>query len=387
MKHALIADRLFDGNIWHTDIAVVIEGHHIVALVSRDALQPDIAQTALPNTWLAPGFIDCQVNGGGDVLFNNAPTLHGIKSMVEGHRATGTTSMLPTVISDTPEVQRAAAEAIRQATEQGLPEVLGIHIEGPFFAPEKRGTHKAEAIRRPNQQDIEWLTSLKGFTTLVTLAPDAVTPAQVNQLTQAGILVSAGHTNASYQQVRDSIDAGLRGFTHLYNAMSPLQAREPGTVGAALTSTDTYVGIIADGHHVHPQSIALAIAARGIDHTVLVTDSMATVGGARKSFELYGETITEVEGRLVNSQGVLSGSAIGMIDDVKYVHQTLGMPLEAALTMASLTPAAFLKLDHKLGRIATGYRADLVALSPELDVMHTWCAGVRTYSRDDSGDQ
>jgi N-acetylglucosamine-6-phosphate deacetylase len=285
--------------------------------------------------------------------------------------------MLPTLLSDTPEVQQAAVEAVREARSNGNPGIAGIHIEGPFFELGRRGAHSAGMIRTPQAQDVDWLCSLQDLPVMLTLAPEHMLPGQIKQLTDGGIYVCAGHTNASYQQIMDAVDEGLQGVTHLYNAMSPLTSRQPGTVGAALDEDGLWAGIIADGHHVHPASIRLACAAKPEGKLVLVTDAMATVGGHRGSFDLYGEVIRAHEGRLVNSDGALAGSAIGMIDAVRYANHTVGLPLQKCLRMASLHPATILNLDDTLGRIGSGYRADLVHFDQSFRVHNTWLAGQR----------
>jgi N-acetylglucosamine-6-phosphate deacetylase len=236
-------------------------------------------------------------------------------------------------------------------------------------------------IRPAQAQDIDWLCSLQDLPLLVTLAPEHAQAGQIGQLTRSAVHVCAGHTNASYRQIRDATNEGLQGVTHLFNAMSPLTSREPGTVGAALDDDRLWAGIIADGHHVHPASIRLAHRAKPPGKLVLVTDAMATVGGDSPVFEIYGEEIRESDGRLINADGVLAGSAIGMIDAVCYANQTVGLPLEECLRMASLYPAAILKRDDSLGRIASGFRADLVHFDENFTVCNTWLAGERQSHR------
>ncbi|MEH6584849.1 MAG: N-acetylglucosamine-6-phosphate deacetylase, partial [Halioglobus sp.] len=245
----------------------------------------------------------------------------------------------------------------------------------PFFAVEKRGTHKASMIRPPLAADIEWLTQLDDVPVILTLAPEHTVSGQIRTLSDAGILVCAGHTNASYAQISAAIEEGLRGFTHLFNAMSPLAAREPGAVGAALEFDDTWAGIIADGHHVDPASIRIAQRIKPTGKLILVTDAMATVGSDDSSFEIYGERIEEHQGKLINAEGALAGSAIGMIDAVRIATTLVGLPLEESLRMAALYPAEFLKLDDQLGKIETGYRPDLVHFDRDFIVHGTWVAG------------
>ena len=372
---AITAPTVFDGGQFLQDHCVIVQGETVTQLLPAKECPPALDTLRLTQGILAPGLIDLQVNGGGDLMFNNACSGDTVNSMLAAHRASGTTSMLPTLMSDTPQVQQAAVEAVRDARASGNRGILGIHIEGPFFAKAKRGAHRADLIREAGEMDIDWLCSLQDMAVMVTLAPELVQANHIEQLVHRGIHVCAGHTVASYQQVVEAADQGLRGITHLFNAMSAFTSREPGTVGAALTDDRLWAGVIADGHHVHPASIRLAHSAKPAGKLVLVTDAMATVGGTRESFELYGELIRAQDGKLVNADGVLAGSAIGMIDAVRYANSTVGLPLEECLRMAALYPAAILQLDHCLGRIAVGYRADIVHFDNEFAVHHTWLAG------------
>ncbi|WP_238946904.1 N-acetylglucosamine-6-phosphate deacetylase [Seongchinamella unica] len=371
---AVYSHRLFDGDQWLRDHALLIDGEQIVAILPQAEVPVDIHSLDLGGLTLAPGLIDIQVNGGGGIMFNNAPSASGVATIASAHRDYGTTGIIPTLISDTPDVQRKAAAAIAEIRAAGVAGVLGLHLEGPHFEPARRGTHKAAMIRPPADSDLAWLASLRDFPTIVTLAPEHVDPGIVRQLNEAGLLVCAGHTNASYQQICAALDEGLRGFTHLFNAMSPLQGREPGTVGAALDSADSWAGIIADGHHVHPAAIRLAHRAKEPGKLILVSDAMSTVGGP-DSVEIYGERIRVEDGRLINAEGKLAGSAIALIDAVRIAHQQAGLPLEECLRMASRYPAEFLGLEAQLGRLAVGYRADLFAFDDNYRVGHTWVAG------------
>ncbi|MFV0278520.1 MAG: N-acetylglucosamine-6-phosphate deacetylase [Parahaliea sp.] len=388
MSTALRVARLFDGEQWLRQQWLLIE-HGQVSALRADRGEPPQADTLidLPDGFRAPGFIDLQVNGGGGVLLNNQPDAAGVRRMVAAHRATGTTAMLPTLISDTPAVHRAGVAAVRAAQDAGEAGVLGVHIEGPFFALERRGTHREGFLRPPSAEDIDWLAGLGAqLTTVLTAAPEQLPAGAIARLSAAGVLVCAGHTNATWEQIAAARAEGLRGFTHLYNAMSPLVAREPGTVGAALLAGDCWAGIIADGHHVHAQSIRLAHRLLPRGRLCLVTDAMATVGGDRDWFELYGERIALRDGRLVNAEGALAGSAIGMIDALRYCHRTVDLALEECLRMAATYPAAFLRQQHRLGRIAPGDRADFVRLDTELRVLDTWVAGVRESHRPSNPD-
>ena len=324
---------------------------------------------------LVPGFIDLQVNGGGGVLFNNDTSVEAIASIGRAHRTFGTTGFLPTLISDDAAVMQRAIDATRSAIAQGVPGVLGIHLEGPYLAPARRGTHDAGKFRVPDAAEIAMATSLDSGITVITLAPECVPAGTIRALVARGAIVCAGHSAASYEEVRGGLAAGITGFTHLYNAMTPLQGREPGVVGAALEDADSWVGVIVDGVHVHPASLKVAIAAKPQGKVLLVTDAMPMVGGATPSFDLYGETITAVDGVVRNAAGALAGSALDMTSAVRNTVRLLGLSLDEACRMASQYPAEFLGLGGERGRIAPGYRADLVLLDAEVNVRRSWIGG------------
>lgn len=380
-QFAISASAVFDGERFLPDHCVIVDGATLTQVLPTAQCPPDIHRVALAGGTLAPGFIDLQVNGGGDRLFNNQPCQDTLDTMLAAHRATGTTAMLPTLLSDTRACQQQAVAAVRAARQAGNRAILGLHLEGPWFEPQRRGAHQAEMLRQPTEADLDWLCSLQDLSLLVTLAPEQVGADCIARLSACGITLCAGHTNASYAQIGEAAEHGLQGITHLFNAMSPLSSRAPGTVGAALDNDQLWVGIIADGHHVHPASIRLAHRCKPAGRMVLVTDAMATVGGQADSFELYGEQIQQVGGRLVNGAGTLAGSAIGMIDAVRYAARAVGLPLAECLRMASLYPAAILQLDDHLGRVASGYRADLVHFDEQLLVTDTWLAGQRQQHR------
>ena len=366
------------GQHFRDDLVVVIEDGRIVAL-ERDA-DPEApvraGQVDLAGGWLLPGFIDAQVNGGGGVLFNNTPTVAGIAAIAAAHRRFGTTGLLPTLISDRPEVMGQAIDAVRGAIAAGVPGVLGIHLEGPYIAPARKGTHDASTFRVPGSDELALASSLDNGVTLLTLAPERVPLESIRSLADRGVVVAAGHTGATYEEIRAGLDAGVRAFTHLYNAMSPLTGREPGTVGAALDDAYSWVGIIADGVHVHPASLRLALAAKPAGKVFLVTDAMPPVGADDPSYVLYGETITAVDGVVRNTAGALAGSALDMATAVRNAVQWLGVDLAEAARMASTYPAQLLGLDALRGHISEGSIADLVLLDDQLQVCQTWIGGV-----------
>ena len=361
---------------FHTGLAVLVKGGKIAALLPESGLPAGVARHDLGGGHLLPGFIDIQVNGGGGVLFNNAPTVEALRVIATAHRRFGSTGLLPTLISDDAQTMRAAIAAVRQAIAAGVPGVLGIHLEGPYIAPERKGTHNADKFRIPDAAEIAMATALDNGVTLITLAPERVPADTIRALVARGAKVAAGHTAASWEQTRAGLDAGISGFTHLYNAMTPLQGREPGVVGAALEDRHSWCGVIVDGVHVHPASLRVALAAKPRGKVVLVTDAMPMVGSDDPSFDLYGETIVAKDGVVRNAAGSLAGSALDMASAVRNTVELLGLPLEEAARMASTYPAQFLGIDHHRGRIAPGCVADLVLLDDALQVRQTWIGGV-----------
>jgi len=375
---AIVADRVFDGAAVREHTAVIIDGSRIADLVPAATLSPGISIHNLPEgAWLAPGFIDLQVNGGGDVLFNDAPTAESALRIAAAHRKFGTTSLLPTLITDSPDKMRLALETANALVGRE-PAILGVHLEGPYLSPERPGVHDVRYIRSPSADDLApdlaMLTAPREGVLLVTLAPEVVPPGFIARLAAAGIRVSLGHSMATYRQTCAAMAEGLTGFTHLFNAMRPLASREPGPIARALESSDAWYGLIVDGVHVDPAMLRLALRGRG--RPMLVTDAMPPVGGRRGSFSLCGQKITVREQNCITEQGTLAGTALDMATAVKNCVRLLGVSLPEALRFASANPAAFLGLDKMLGTLAPGYRADLVAFDPDdMTVLATWLAG------------
>lgn len=377
MPTALVNARVLLDAGFADDVAVLIDGGRIADIAAPNDPRLRTAQVRdLHGLTLAPGFVDCQVNGGGGVLFNEAPNVATVRRIATAHRRFGTTGLLPTLISDEAQVMRAAIAAVREAIRMNVPGILGIHLEGPFLAPQRKGIHDADKFRAPTSADIEAIATADAGSILVTLAPEQVAAETIRALTRRGVIVAAGHTAATYAQTRTALDAGVRGFTHLYNAMTPLQSREPGVVGAALADRASWCGIIVDGHHVHPAALRIALAAKPRGKVFLVTDAMPPVGSDQAQFTLNGETIACRDGICTNAAGVLAGSALDMATAVRNTIRQLDVPADEALRMASTYPAAFLGLENSRGRIAPGCAADLVALDADFNVRQTWIGGM-----------
>ena len=377
MVQALVNGRVLIDRKFVTGRAVIINGDRIEAVVRDDAVPAAAELIDLDGQLLAPGFIDTQVNGGGDRLFNDDPSVDTIATIGKTHRRFGTTGFLPTLISDDNAKIAAAMDAARMAIESGVAGVLGVHIEGPFLNPAKKGIHDPTKLRPISNSEIELLSRPTGGMTIVTLAPETVPADAIRRLTSAGVIVSAGHTHATGEQIFEALRNGLRGFTHLFNAMSQLGAREPGVVGAALYDENSWCGIIVDGHHVDPKVLKIALRAAPLRRFMLVSDAMPSVGG-RKAFTLGGQKISVIDGKCVNVEGTLAGSDLDMASAVRNAVSMLGLDIADAIAMATSNPAAFLGLDHELGKIAPGYRANLVLFGDGLQVVETWIDGVRS---------
>ena len=382
-KNALMVEALINGRIlgdegWITDRVVLIDADRIVDLVSPDDPRCTCAvRHDLNGGLLLPGFIDTQVNGGGGVHFNDDPSVSTIRAMTVAHRRFGTTSLLPTLISDDLSVIARAIDAVRIAMSKNVPGVIGVHLEGPFLNEARKGTHDASKFRTLNGTAVALLSSLKRGRTLVTLAPEMTTPGMIASLAAQGVVISAGHTNATYAEMESALRHGVTGFTHLFNAMSPLGSREPGVVGAALHDANSWCGIIVDGYHVSPEVLRIALRCKRHDRFILVTDAMANVGTTLTSFMLQGKKISVCDGRCVDEQGTLSGSALDMASAIRNTVAMLDIELAEAVRMASTYPAEFLGLGQELGRIAPGYRANLVLADDRLNVQDTWIDGRR----------
>ena len=371
---ALLPSRVLTPAGSEADRSVLVDKGRIAAVIPASQCPPNIGKRTLEGD-LLPGYIDLQVNGGGGVLFNDHPTVDGIAAIGRAHRRFGTTGFLPTLISDDLAVIERAIAAVDAAIDQGVPGVLGIHIEGPFLNSARKGIHDAAKFRTLDAASIELLSSLKGGRTLLTLAPERAPRGAIRTLVDRGVIVAAGHTAASYEDIQAGFAEGLCGFTHLFNAMTQLGSREPGVVGAALENSKSWCGLIVDGHHVHPATLRVALAAVGPERLALVTDAMPTVGWDRKEFRLGGVRIVAKDGFCTAPDGTLAGSDLNMAEAVGNAERLMRVDRATAVRMASATPASVLGLSNEVGSITAGLRANLVLADASGKVVETWIDG------------
>ncbi|WP_423605125.1 N-acetylglucosamine-6-phosphate deacetylase [Sphingomonas sp. MS122] len=350
-----------------------VEGGRVVAIDPAGRERADAALD-LDGGWLLPGFIDTQVNGGGGVLFNDQADVDAIAAIGAAHARFGTTAFLPTLISDTPAQIAEALDAVDTAIARGVPGVVGIHVEGPFINEVKRGIHEAHRIRRLDAEMLALLTAPRRGKVMLTLAPEMCDETDIRTLVAHGVIVSAGHTNASYDQARRAIDAGVTGITHLFNAMSPLHHRGPGVVGAAFDS-DVWCGLIVDDAHLHPAVVRVAVKVKGIERLMLITDAMPSVGTNDTDFMLQGKHIVVRDGVCVFEDGTLAGTHLDMASALRNTVEVTGLSVPEVAVMASTTPAHFLALGGTHGGIAPGMRADWVWLGADLEPRGTWIGG------------
>jgi len=372
----LYGAQIFDGERLHDDYALVAEGAAIQALVRFEDRPRGGEQIDLGGGVLSPGFIDWQINGGGGVLFNAEPTVEGIAAIAAAHRRAGVTAFLPTVVTDAPRLLAQALAAAREARTH-VPGALGVHVEGPFIDPKRKGVHPAEFIRPMEEKDADALIAARAGVMVVTLAPASVPLDFIRRLAKAGIVVSLGHTDASAEEALAVFDAGATAVTHLYNAMSQLSSRAPGVVGATLSDPRIICGLIADGEHAHALAYRVALAAKGPRGIALVSDAMSPAAGGPDVFKLQGRRMTRVGNKLVAEDGTLAGAAITMRDAIDYVVHVLKVPLSDALMMATLTPARLLRVEDQIGQLKPGHRPDLVHLTDDLEVAEVWTGGRR----------
>ena len=375
-KKALTNCTVFNGRELLNKGTVVLDGSIIEAVIEGDTdLPTDLQILDLEGRLLAPGFVDLQVNGGADVLFNNSPDVETIRKIGIAHRRFGTTGFLPTLMTTDFQTMQTALRAVEDAIHEDVPGVLGIHLEGPFLQPEYSGIHDPVQFCQIDDRFLDLITSSSAGVVLITVAPEIAGTEWIRKLRSAGVIVFGGHSAASYDETAAAVSAGMSGFTHLYNAMPVMRSRDPGIAAAAITCDGCWLDIIADGHHVHPSMISLAVRARGPDRTILVTDAMPCVGGIEDSFVLNGETITVRDGLCISDSGVLAGSSLDMISAVINTTRFTGLDITRVLPMVSGNPASAINLATELGQIAPGFRASMVELDPSLRIYRTWIEG------------
>ncbi|MGB3878894.1 MAG: N-acetylglucosamine-6-phosphate deacetylase [Shinella zoogloeoides] len=380
---AITGARIFDGNLWHDDSALIVEGGKVAAIAALRDVPADARIVPMDGLSLVPGFIDLQVNGGGGVLLNEQHDVEGIRTMCAAHARFGTTGLLPTLITDNREVTAKTIAAGLAAREAGVPGFLGLHLEGPHLSIARKGAHDPALIRPMEQADLErTIAARKGLDTLLmTLAPENATNEQIAALHAAGVTVSLGHSDSSYATAAAAVEAGAHMMTHLFNAMSQLGNREPGMVGAALDLGHVNAGLIADGYHVHPVAIRAALRAkRGPGRIFLVTDAMSPIGTDMTSFFLNGREIFREGGRLTLADGTLAGADIDMASCVRYMRDTVGIDMEEALRMASLYPAEAIGMTGRKGRLTHGHDADFAVIDDGVNVLSTWIGGIPVFN-------
>ena len=374
MKQAITGSKLFNGIDFIEHKALLIEDQHIAGIVNEDAIPTDFSLQKLDGGILSPGFIDLQVNGGGGKLFNNSPDKESLNTIISAHQYFGTTSIMPTVISDSLNILQKCTDTISNEIDNNH-SLLGIHIEGPFFNVKYRGVHQKQYINTINASYLNLFETLDKFPVMLTLAPECISIKQLKHLKSLGFKILAGHTDANYDQLEEAVKYGLDGFTHLFNAMGQISAREPGVVGSAFDFDETSASIIVDLHHVHPSLINLSFKQKPKGKLFFVSDSMATINHGEPSFELYDEVVSESNGRIINSEGKLAGSSITQIDAIKNAYQKCSIPLESAISMATLYPAEYLGVSDYIGQLKKGYRADLAHFNSNFHVQNVWLAG------------
>jgi N-acetylglucosamine-6-phosphate deacetylase len=373
---------MFDGQNYKDDQVLTFVDGKITAI---DAYQPSSGVDYVATGLVVPGFIDLQVNGGGGSLFNVSPSVDNVKTIMTAHSMFGTTGMMPTLITDKTAVMAQAADAIAQAIAEKVPGILGIHFEGPHLSIAKKGAHSAEFIRPISDEEWQILERKDIGEIIVTLAPETVSSEDVARMAALGIKICLGHTNADYATAQKAVDNGATGFTHLFNAMSPLQGREPGVVGTALLNDNTSCGLIVDGHHVDYATCRLAIKTKPKGKVFLVTDAMPPVGTDDIEFAFFNRTVHLSDGKLTSTTGELAGSVLDMATAVKNTHRGLNIPLDEAIRMATQYPADYLYQQSKnkevRGVLQIGAQADLVMLDEQLTVKETWIAGQSVFKK------
>ncbi|RKF20298.1 N-acetylglucosamine-6-phosphate deacetylase [Alginatibacterium sediminis] len=367
--YALVNGLVFDEKAFHTDLAVVVRGQHIERVDKRQKIDPGMERIDVQRKYIVPGFIDLQLNGCGGVMLNGDFSHQTLDHMHATNLKSGTTSFLPTLITTSDQEMEQAVAVIKDYQSSDHTRTLGLHLEGPYLSLEKKGIHSDKYIRELKQQRLEFLLENHTHICKVTLAPENVNPTMIKQLSEAGILVSLGHTNAGFDVASTAIKAGAGFATHLFNAMSMMSGREPGVLGAIFDSETIHAGIIADGHHVNAANMRISKKMLG-ERLCLVTDATAAAGSDISSFDFVGKTIQVKDGICFGADGTLGGSAITMMGSIKHCVQKVGFTLEESLRMASLYPARAIK-QKQLGEVKAGYRANLNIIDAQHRVLQS----------------
>jgi len=364
---ALIGADVFDGITLHRSKAAVLRGDVFHGIFDLADVPEDARIIALEGGTLVPGFVDLQVNGGGGVLFNDAPSGETLDTIAAAHVSTGTRAILPTLITDTPAQTRAAIDAVETAISRGTTGIIGLHLEGPHLSIAKKGAHDAALVREMTENDAALYCDAAHRlpNLMITVAPESVSPRQISRLAKAGVIVSIGHTDCTSDQAKAAFDAGATCVTHLFNAMRQLGSREPGLVGAALSTPGIAAGLIADGIHVHPDTIRIACTAASCEGLFLVTDAMATVGSDITEFRLNGRRVLRRDGRLTLEDGTLAGADLTMPQAIRVMVEDVGLSLCAALRMATSGPATILRNPMEFGDMTPGALWTGIHLSPD----------------------
>ncbi|SIN94589.1 N-acetylglucosamine-6-phosphate deacetylase [Salinivibrio sp. ES.052] len=368
--YALTHCRIFTGHEVLDDHAIVIRDDRIEDVCPQHALPTDIETRSLDGALVSPGFIDLQLNGCGGVMFNDVITSDTISTMHHANLKSGCTNFLPTLITSSDADMKTAIEAMRHYKTQHPHQALGLHLEGPYLNNQKKGIHSTDYIRPSNDEMIAYLCDNADVITKVTLAPELAPNAHIRALTEAGILVSAGHTNATYAQAREGFANGIRFATHLFNAMTSITGREPGVVGAVYDTPEVYTGVIADGFHVSYANIRLAQQVKG-EKLVLVTDAVAPAGADMDHFIFVGKKVYYRDGKCVDENGTLGGSALTMNQAVHNSVEHIGIALDEALRMATLYPARAIGIDQHYGSIRPGKVANLAIFDRSINIQAT----------------
>ncbi|MGO2404234.1 N-acetylglucosamine-6-phosphate deacetylase [Vibrio litoralis] len=368
--YALINTKIYTGHDVLTEHAVLVDADKIQSIVKVDDLPKEIETHDLQGANLSPGFIDLQLNGCGGVMLNDEITAETMHIMHKANLKSGCTSFLPTLITSSDEDMQQAISAAREYQQRYQNQSLGLHLEGPYLNVLKKGIHRPDFIRQSDDEMIQTICDNHDVIAKVTLAPEQNEPEHIQRLRDAGIVVSIGHTNATYQEARQSFANGITFATHLFNAMTPMVGREPGVVGAIYDTSEVYAGIIADGFHVDYANIRIAHKIKG-DKLVLVTDATAPAGADMDHFIFVGKKVYYRDGKCVDENGTLGGSALTMIEAVQNTVEHVGIALDEALRMATLYPARAIGVERQLGEIKPGMVANLTVFDRDFNVKAT----------------